>query len=178
MRRSAVFTAIALAAACHRPPAKSAAAPAPAPAPGADTSYAAMQARGAAVMGVDQYTSQHVFEDLPDGGRIVLERQDATDSAGIAAIREHMHAIAADFAAGDFSKPFAVHDEKVPGTDVMSARHGMIGYQERDRPAGAEVRISSSDSTAIAAIHEFLAYQRNAHHAMGHEMMMDSMMGH
>ncbi len=135
-----------------------------------------MQARGAAVMGVDQYTSRHVFEDMPDGGRIILDRDSSSDTAGVAAIRNHMRQIAADFEAGDFSKPFAVHDEKVPGTDVMSARHGMIGYQEHDRPAGAEVRISSSDSTAIAAIHEFLAYQRNAHHAMGHEMMMDSMM--
>jgi len=31
-----------------------------------------MQSRGAHVMGVDQYTSAHVFEDLPDGGRVVL----------------------------------------------------------------------------------------------------------
>ena len=48
----------------------------------ADTSFAAMQARGQMVMGVDQYTSMHVFEDLPDGGRIVLERKDAADSTG------------------------------------------------------------------------------------------------
>lgn len=36
----------------------------------ADTSFAATQARRQMVMGVDQYTSAHVFEDLPDGGRI------------------------------------------------------------------------------------------------------------
>src|SRR6478672_9598741 len=47
-----------------------------------DSAFAAVQKRGAAVMGVDQYTSAHVFEDLPDGGRIVLERKDTTDSAG------------------------------------------------------------------------------------------------
>jgi hypothetical protein len=147
-------------------------------APTTDTSFAAMQDRGAAVMGVDQYTSHHVFEDLADGGRIVLERNDTTDSAGIAAIRDHMRTIAADFTAGDFSKPFQVHGEKVPGTDVMAARRAKISYQEADRPAGGEVRITSSDSAAIAAIHEFLAYQRSAHHAMGHEMMMDSSMDH
>ena len=28
-----------------------------------------MQTRGVHVMGVDQYTSAHVFEDLADGGR-------------------------------------------------------------------------------------------------------------
>lgn len=45
--------------------------------------FAAMQSRGAQVMGVDQYTSAHVFEDLPDGGRVVLDRADASDTAAI-----------------------------------------------------------------------------------------------
>jgi hypothetical protein len=130
-----------------------------------------MQARGQMVMGVDQYSSMHVFEDLPDGGRIVLERQDAADSTGIAAIRAHMRSIAADFRAGDFSKPFQVHDQVVPGTDVMTTRKGAIDYRVVDRPRGAEVRIQAKDSTAIAAIHAFLAFQRSAHHAAGHEEM-------
>ena len=51
----------------------------------ADTSYAAMQRRGRTAMGVDQYTSAHRFDDLPDGGRIVLVR-DAEDSAGVRVI--------------------------------------------------------------------------------------------
>lgn len=55
-----------------------------------DSAFAAVQSRGAAVMGVDQYTSAHVFEDLPDGGRIVLERKDATDSAAVRAIHEFL----------------------------------------------------------------------------------------
>jgi len=42
-----------------------------------------MQSRGAQVMGVDQYTSAHVFEDLPDGGRVVLDRADLADTAAI-----------------------------------------------------------------------------------------------
>ncbi len=136
-----------------------------------DTSFAATQRRGAHVMGVDQYTSAHVFEDLPDGGRIILERDDATDSAGIAAIRAHMRAIASDFRAGDFAKPFAVHAEQVPGTAVMAARHSSISYDPMDRPRGAEVRIRTTDSAAVRAVHEFLAYQRGAHHAAGHEGM-------
>jgi hypothetical protein len=40
-----------------------------------DSVFAAVQERGAEVMGVDQYTSAHVFEPLPDGGRIVLQRE-------------------------------------------------------------------------------------------------------
>lgn len=132
-------------------------------------SFAAMQDRGRAVMGVDQYTSAHVFEDLADGGRVVLDREDGTDSAGIAAIRRHMRDIAAAFRAGDFTKPFQVHAEDVPGTRVLAARRAKITYEALDRPRGAEVRIRTADSAALAAVHAFLEFQRTAHHAPGHE---------
>lgn len=131
--------------------------------------FAAMQARGEHVMGVDQYASAHVFEDLPDGGRVVLDRADAADTADITRIRAHMRDIEAAFRAGDFSKPFAVHAQVVPGTAVMSARRAAIRYEATDRPRGGEVRIRSSDPVAVAAIHEFLAFQRTAHHAAAHE---------
>ena len=145
---------------------------------GVDTAFAAVQARGEAVMGVDQYTSTHVFEDLADGGRIVLDRDDSADSAGIATIRAHMRSIVTDFEAGDFTKPFQVHDQVVPGTAVMTARREFIQYQATDRPGGAEVRIITTDPAALAAIHEFLAFQRMDHRAAGHEGMDHSGMPH
>ncbi|HKV75466.1 MAG TPA: hypothetical protein VJN95_13180 [Gemmatimonadales bacterium] len=163
MRRPIVIAVIALAS-CR--PAGRAAAPAD------STRFAAMQERGRMVMGVDQYTSQHVFEDLPDGGRIVLDRPDTADAAGIATIREHMRTIAAAFARGDFALPGQVHDQAVPGTDVMSARHGLIRYQAADRPRGGEVRITTTDSLALDAVHRFLAFQRSDHRAAGHEHVM------
>ena len=129
-----------------------------------------MQSRGAHVMGVDQYSSAHVFEDLPDGGRVVLDRDDPSDAAGIKTIRAHMRDIESAFRAGDFSKPFAVHAQTVPGTDVMAQRRSAISYEAIDRPRGGEVRIRTSDPMAIAAIHEFLQFQRQQHHAGGHEM--------
>jgi hypothetical protein len=135
----------------------------------ADTAFGAMQARGAMVMGVDQYTSAHVFEDLPDGGRIVLDRDSAADTRGITAIRAHMREIATAFRAGDFAKPFQVHAQTVPGTEVMRARRDAIRYEAVDRPRGAEVRVRSADPAAVTAIHEFLAFQRSAHHAARHE---------
>jgi len=128
-----------------------------------------MQTRGAHVMGVDQYTSAHVFEDLPDGGRVVLERDDLADSAAIATIRVHMREIAASFRSGDFTKPFQVHAQTVPGTAVMRDRRAAISYVPIDRPRGGEVRITSRDLAAVRAIHEFLAFQREQHHAGGHE---------
>lgn len=135
-----------------------------------DSAFAAVQSRGAAVMGVDQYTSAHVFEDLPDGGRIVLERKDASDSAGVATIRAHMRSIADAFARGDFTAPGMVHMTSVPGTDVMAARRGAIRYIVVDHPGGGEVRLTSADTAAVRAIHEFLAFQRKDHRAAGHSM--------
>jgi hypothetical protein len=120
-------------------------------------------------MGVDQYTSAHVFEDLPDGGRIVLDRDDPSDSAGIATIRRHMGEIAADFGRGEFAKPFQVHDQIVPGTALMTVLKTAIEYQLVERPRGGEVRVISADSAAVRAIHQFLAFQRGAHRAAGHE---------
>lgn len=122
-------------------------------------------------MGVNQYTSHHVFEDLPDGGRIVLEGDSAADTAAITRIRQHMHDIATDFARGDFSKPFAIHQVDVPGSAIMAARRDAITYIPTDRPRGGEVRIRTTDSAAVVAVHAFLAFQRSAHHAMAHEGM-------
>lgn len=133
--------------------------------------FAAMQTRGRDVMGVDQYRSQHVFEDLPDGGRVILEQPDTSDTAAIATIRAHMRDIATAFRAGDFTKPFRVHAQQVPGTAVMTQRRAAIAYVAFDRPRGGEVRITSRDAAAVAAVHEFLAFQRGAHHAGSHEHM-------
>ena len=128
-----------------------------------DSAFRAMQARGLLVMGVDQYTSVHRFDALLDGGRIDL-RRDRDDSAGAAAIRAHLRAIARAFAVGDFAGPATVHAETVPGVPVMRARRGAIRYEVSDVPRGAQLRIRSSDSLAVEAIHHFLAYQRTEHH--------------
>ena len=118
-------------------------------------------------MGVDQYTSTHVFEPLPDGGRIELQR-DLDDEAGRARIVAHMDSIAAAFAAGDFRLPGFVHAREVPGTRVMAAERGKISYAVETLPRGAALRLRSTDSAAVGAIHEFLAFQRLDHRAGAH----------
>jgi hypothetical protein len=132
-----------------------------------DPAFAGVQARGSVAMGVNQYTSRHVFEPLPDGGRIALQR-DAADSEGAAQIRRHMHEIAERFAAGDFTLPGFVHARAVPGTEIMAAKRSTIAYAVDTLPRGAVLRIRSADSTAVRAIHEFLAFQRHDHHAGAH----------
>ena len=128
-----------------------------------DSSFAALQQRGETAMGVNQYTSQHVFESLSTGGRISLQRTES-DSAGVAAIRAHMRTIAKAFTSGDFTVPGFVHaTSEVPGTAVMKQLKAEITYTPRDLPGGAEVVISTKNSMAVSAIHDFLAFQRMDH---------------
>jgi hypothetical protein len=129
-----------------------------------DSAYHAMQARGARAMGVDQFSSTHHFTDLPDGGRIELERN-VDDSAGVAMIRHHMQMIARAFKTGDFSTPMFVHMRDVPGTATMAAKHEVIFYAVADLPRGGALRITTHDPDALAAVHQFLAFQRQDHRA-------------
>lgn len=131
---------------------------------GDDSTFAATQERGKTAMGVDQYISDHVFEPLPNGGRIVLQR-DATDSAGVDAIRAHMRDIAQRFATGDFATPGFAHAHVVPGTDVMTAKRANIRYAVDTLEGGAMVTILTSDSATIDAVQRFLAFQRTEHHS-------------
>jgi hypothetical protein len=134
----------------------------------ADSAFALVQARGHVAMGVDQYTSSHQFESLPDGGRISLQR-DPGDSAGVAQIRSHMRTIAAAFAQGDFALPGLVHARDVPGTAVMAAHRSQISYIADTLAGGGQVRLRTSDPSAVAAIHQFLAFQRQDHRSTSHE---------
>lgn len=127
-----------------------------------DKAFTLVQARGHHAMGVNQYTSTHRFESLPDGGRISLQR-DSEDSVGAARIRRHMRTIAVAFTQGNFDLPGFVHDREVPGTAVMARRRSRITYTTESLPRGAGIRIRSRDSTAVAAIHEFLSFQRQDH---------------
>jgi hypothetical protein len=133
---------------------------------GGDTAFAQLQARGKDAMGVDQYTSAHRFDDLPDGGRIELQR-DSTDSAGVRTIREHLQHITMAFGKGDFSLPGFVHADSVPGTALMAANRQLIDYTFRPLPGGGEVLLTSQDPATVSAIHDFLAFQRHDHHAPG-----------
>jgi hypothetical protein len=158
---------LALVGACSPPSPDASSAEARRAAAAADSSFAEVQSRGHAAMGVDQYTSTHLFQPLPDGGRIELQR-DTADSAGRVRILEHMREIAAAFGAGDFTVPGFVHAREVPGTSVMAARRSRIRYVVESLPRGAAVRLTTEDASAIEAIHEFLAFQGQDHRAGAH----------
>jgi hypothetical protein len=127
-----------------------------------DSAFTALQQRGKTAMGVDQYASRHQFEALADGGRIVLQ-QAGGDSTAIQTIRSHIQDIARAFSNGDFTTPAFVHMTNVPGTAVMAAKKAVIRYEYRPLENGAELRIYTSDKEALAAIREFMAFQRKDH---------------
>jgi hypothetical protein len=129
-----------------------------------DSAFAVVQARGKIVMGVDQYTSTHHFVTLRDGGRISLER-DVDDSTGVNTIRAHLRSIADAFSRGDFSAPAMVHMQEVPGAAVMAARRAQITYRMTSLRRGGQLRITTRDPAARAAVAEFLAFQRMDHRA-------------
>ena len=114
-----------------------------APRSSADSSFAAMQERGKMAMGVDQTTSTHTFDALPNGGRIELLR-DLNDSLGIAQIRAHLRLIQHAFQAGDFSTPQFVHMQTMPGTAVMAKKRDVIAYSYHDLPRGGEVVMTTT----------------------------------
>jgi hypothetical protein len=134
--------------------------------PPPDSAFAALQQRGETAMGVDQYAAAHVFEPLPDGGRIVLQMKEP-HAAEEGKIRAHMRTIAASFSEGDFSLPGFVHDSVVPGTATMSRLRGEISYAARDIERGGELRLTTRNPEAVRAVHEFLKFQTMDHHA-GH----------
>jgi hypothetical protein len=124
---------------------------------------AELKARGALAMGFDQDKTTHHFEVTPSGGVIRVEVNDAADARNLDAIRAHLTHIAAAFGEGLFDKPLATHAEMPPGVDVMQALKAEIAYRFASLPRGGEVRITTSDSRALAAIHEFLHYQIREH---------------
>jgi hypothetical protein len=122
-----------------------------------------LKRRGALAMGFDQDTTTHHFRLYATGGAIEVAANDPADAAGVTAIRLHLREIAAEFAAGQFGKPFATHGEVPPGVRTMEERKSAISFVYEDMPAGGRVRITAADAASRRAVHEFLRYQIQEH---------------
>jgi hypothetical protein len=122
-----------------------------------------LKKRGTEAMGFDQGATTHHFKLAPGGGSIEVTVNNEKDVAAIAAVRGHMRSIAAEFARGEFSKPFQTHGEVPSGVPQMQAERASIAYRYEDLPQGGVVRMVTSDAQALAAVHEFLRYQIKEH---------------
>jgi hypothetical protein len=127
---------------------------------------AEMKKRGAAAMGFDQNTTTHHFRLTVNGGFIQVEVNDSGDAVNRERIRTHLKTIAEEFAAGNFGKPFATHDEMPPGVKTMQRNKAAISYQFESTESGGRVRITTKRAVAVTAVHDFLRYQI-AEHATG-----------
>jgi hypothetical protein len=123
----------------------------------------ALKQRGAEAMGFDQDATTHHFTLAPFGGSIEVTVKNEKDAAMIAAVRSHLRSIAADFARGDFDKPFQTHGEVPPGVPVMKESSQKITYRYEDLAQGGAVRIETKDARSLAAVHDFLRYQIGEH---------------
>src|SRR4249919_313080 len=123
----------------------------------------ALKKRGAEAMGFDQDTTTHHFRLAPSGGSIEVTVKNEKDQAAIEAVRSHLRSIAAEFARGEFDKPFHTHGEVPPGVAEMQESKLKITYRYEDLPRGGIVRIETKDARALDAIHAFLRFQVTEH---------------
>ena len=110
-------------------------------------------------LGVSHETTHHSFRLFEDGGAIELHANSATDTATIDAIRTHIRMIADQFSAGNFSTPMFVHDKVPDGIIDMKRLQSRIAFRYEQLPAGARIRITTTDGDALAATHAFLRFQ-------------------
>ena len=111
---------------------------------------------------VEQAGAGQVFETLPNGGVIEIQRA-PDDSTGMRTVRSRLRAIAQAFSQGDLTSPAYAHMTSAPGARVMTERRNAIRYDYRNLPRGGALRITTADYVARKAIWEFIAFQRNEH---------------
>jgi len=118
-------------------------------------------------LGVSHEKTHHAFRLFDDGAAIELRANDETDTATIAAVRKHIRTIADQFQANDFSTPMFVHDKTPAGVTTIKELHAQIDFRYEALPAGARIRMTTSNAAALDALHEFMRFQIDEHHSGG-----------
>jgi hypothetical protein len=122
-----------------------------------------LKQHGQMAMGFDQDKAQHHFTLTANGGIIQVTALDPTDQVTQDAIQKHLQQIAVAFGHGDFEKPLMTHGEVPPGVSAMQRHKDEITYTYEPLARGGLVRIATSNTDALDAIHDFLAYQIREH---------------
>ena len=126
----------------------------------------AMMERGNVAMGFNQTMIHHHFMSTTTGGEIMIMSTNQTDVKTINEIRSHVKEIQYEFSQGNFTKPFYIHAQIVPGTDVMTAKKDLIHYSVKDIDGGSVLMLTANDTQLLTAIHQFMNFQSSQH--MGH----------
>jgi hypothetical protein len=78
-------------------------------------------------------------------------------------IRTHLSHIVQMFMNGNFQVPMFIHDIVPPGVPVMKSKRASITYVLEPMPTGGRLRITTTDTEALKAIHQFLTFQIDDH---------------
>ncbi len=136
--------------------------------PNATTGFnqTAMLERGNVAMGFNQSKIHHHFMATSTGGEIMIMSTNMSDVQTINEIRSHVKEIQYEFSQGNFTKPFYIHDQVVPGTDIMIAKRNLIRYSINDIDGGSVLILNTNDTELLDAIQQFMNFQSSQH--MGH----------
>ena len=126
----------------------------------------AMLERGNMAMGFNQSKIHHHFMATSTGGEIMIMSTNMSDTQIINEIRSHVKDIRYEFSQGNFTKPFYIHAQVVPGTDVMTAKRNLIQYSIKDIDGGSILILTTNDTELLDAIQQFMNFQSSQH--MGH----------
>ncbi len=126
----------------------------------------AMLERGDIAMGFNQSMIHHHFMSTATGGQIMIMSENMSDIQTINEIKSHVRDIKYQFSQGNFTKPFYIHAQIVPGTDVMAAKKDLINYSIKDIDGGSVLILTTNDTQLLNAIQQFMNFQSSQH--MGH----------
>ena len=126
----------------------------------------AMLERGNIAMGFNQSMIHHHFMSTTTGGEIMIMSENMSDVQTINEIKNHVKDIQYQFSQGNFTKPFYIHAQIVPGTDIMAAKKDLINYSIKDIYGGSVLILTTNDTQLLHAIQQFMNFQSSQH--MGH----------
>jgi len=122
-----------------------------------------MMKRGDIGMGFNQSKISHQFVTTLNGGKIIVTALDNNDNQTITQIKDHIKSIQKLFSEGNFTIPFFVHAQIVPGTDVMTKKKDLIDYSIVDMKNGSSLILTTNDKEVVDAINQFMKFQATEH---------------
>ena len=126
----------------------------------------AMLERGNVAMGFNQSMIHHHFMATTTGGEIMIMSTNMSDIQTINEIKNHVKDIQYEFSQGNFTKPFYIHDQIVPGTNIMTTKKNLINYSIKNFDGGSALILTTNDTELLNAIQQFMNFQSSQH--MGH----------
>jgi DNA-binding transcriptional regulator GbsR (MarR family) len=129
-----------------------------------DMTMMKMMERGDIAMGFNQNKITHHFVATPDGGKIMITALNGSDKRTIDEIKNHTLDIQKEFSERNFTKPFFIHAQEVPGTKVMSEKKDLIKYNIRNLNNGSSLQLTTNDKELIDSITQFMEFQAREHY--------------